>query len=211
MKRILFLLLIVTSTVFSANGTGIIVKSGLLLGNTNDSMAVDSAWDNHVLAPNLIVGFEFSLSRTISFDIGAGAVLHGMNYVRTTNSVAILPGKTRLLYLTVPIRVKFMAPTSLGGIYVAMGPKFDFLMAVDEEIDGSVTGTGVGKDSYKNVNIALGLHIGGEIALGNHHLTLESGYDFGLTDVMDFGTYKTTTGQITLLSVGFRFNTDMID
>ena len=47
--------------------------------------------------------------------------------------------------------------------------------------------------------------------MGNHHMLLESGYDFSLTDVLDASTYKATTGQFTILSIGFRFNTDMVD
>lgn len=224
MKRlVLILALLISTSAFAANGTGIQIKTGLLMGNTNDSMSIDSSFKNMAFAPSLILGFEFSLNKAISFEVGAGAVMHTMDYVYVnydlnmdgnfSDSTSIEAGKTRLVYLTVPVYAKFMAPTEAGGVYLSLGGKLDFLMGVDSNRDENFSSQGMvaGKDDFKSVNVGLGGRIGGEIAIGKHHMLLESGYDFGLNDILDAASYRATKGQFTLLSIGFRFNTDYID
>lgn len=111
----------------------------------------------------------------------------------------------RIKHLSIPVHVKIMAPTRAGGIYLAGGPQFNIRLSEKEVTTAS------------GFNFAAGFRFGGEINIGRNHLhtlTLETGYDWGFTEVVSDSIERNNekhpltakTGSLTLLSLGFRFN-----
>ena len=209
MKKILLTLLLLSSFALASNASGIFLKTGLTMGSTNDTISLNNSAKNATFAPSGEIGFELSLSKGISFNFAAGVAFQGLQYVVGDSSVTS-SGETKLTYLTVPIDFKAMIPTNSGGIYLTMGPRFDILLAANEILDGT-NDVIDGKSHYDNMSVALGFRLGGEIALGKHHFLVESGYDFGISDVLKTSSYKVQTGRLTILAIGIRFNTAMID
>ena len=54
----------------------------------------------------------------------------------------------------------------------------------------------------------LGFGAGCEINVGKHDLVLESGYDFGFTEMWKINGKSEKMGTLRILCVGFRYNTE---
>jgi hypothetical protein len=103
-------------------------------------------------------------------------------------------------YLSFPLHIKFLLPLGFGGCFVDGGPQFSFL--VKNETGGWYNGG--------NFNMELGFKIGSEINIGKHDLILQSGYDFGLTEICRANGESEKMGTLTILAAGFRYNTSKL-
>ncbi len=129
-------------------------------------------------------------------------------------------------YLTIPLDLKLKLPLKRAGIYTIAGAKLGFLLSAKEKLDQTVNifnssnidlpyDLNSTSESYEKniknsataVNMSLGFRLGGEIPIRRLHLLLESGYDFGLIEVMKDEKLVERSGVFTLLSIGLRLNT----
>lgn len=178
------------------------------------------------LAPSFTLGYQHSFNKVLSLGAGAGLRFGGYSQI-TENYTSIENGVKTVdrdysynmdyTHLVVPVKISAMAPTRSGGIYLSAAPEFGFLLAAEEtqelvdrqDPENSEKITADVKDGLSGFNMALGFRLGGEINVGKHNLLLESGYDFGVSDFLD-SEGEGKTGVMTLLALGFRFNTSTI-
>ncbi len=179
------------------------------------------------MAPSFKIGYEQSFNRVLSLSAGVGLVFGGntTNIEDFTETEFETDGTSKVLsdadistvieytHLIIPINLKIMAPIKRGGFYLKGGPQFGFLLKADyvHKYDNSVTNKHIEEKrdlkkekELEGFNMAMGFRVGGEIPIGGHHLYLESGYDWGLSDISKQDGIEAKTGSLTLLSIGFR-------
>lgn len=129
-------------------------------------------------------------------------------------------------YLTIPLDLKLKLPLNRAGLYTVAGAKLGFLLSAKEKLEHTVTVINqsptslpydlqLTSNSYEKnikndasaINMSLGFRLGGEIPVRRLHLLLESGYDFGLIEIMKKEKLVNKSGILTILSVGLRLNT----
>lgn len=129
-------------------------------------------------------------------------------------------------YLTVPLELKLKLPLNRSGLFAIGNAKLGFLLTAKDSLEHSVTQINPSiidlpynlpsaSESYEKdiknqasaVNMSLGFRIGGEFPIRRLHILLESGYDFGLIEIMKKEKLVERSGILTLLSIGVRLNT----
>ena len=162
-----------------------------------------------------LVGYEKSWNKILS---ARGAV--GYQNVVLDAYAASIPGfalgdmtqvpfitsKISRHWLSVPVDVKFTAPLSQNGVYLAVGPKLSFLLAT--QYTDSITTTTIDlAGRTPGVNLSLGLRLGAEFAVGTlGYFFIEAGYHHGLTNLAVIAPATTGEGEAALLGIGFRSN-----
>lgn len=231
-KRLLIAALALTTSSFAASGSGPFIKGGFaptkgkVVSETMPDSVIDMAQDDDwgTNWPVFTVGYERAINRVLSVDAGVGLSFYG-HFVETwgRDSVGSYEStKDRRTYLSIPVNAKVQIPVKNGGFHLSAGPYVDFLLSAkgyySDKEGGEYSESDI-KDAYNSVNVGAGFRIGGEIGLGKHNLILESGYDYGFSDIFkedqsysdmfldDSYMHNKKNWRLVLLSAGFRFNT----
>jgi len=230
-------MLLLSLSVSGGAGSGIAVKIGaakpgyvttdkdykIMTGNLYSLSPIEG---QSPVLPTFSVAYSLALHRMLSVSAGLGFLTVGddFNGNLVTTDVSQyweINEKIRSYYLTVPIEIQGMIPIKSGGIYASLNPQPGFLLSSkhfihNTEPGGLVTDTVINAGDIPGAdingfNFSLGFRIGGEIGIGKHALYIESGYDFGLTNfekaIFDEKEVGIRTGVLTIICVGFRFNT----
>jgi hypothetical protein len=211
MKKNFIAIIACIAVSYAANGSGVYLKAGVskgaIRGAEMDSFISFNAYpvfSNSRVAPLFDIGYEQSFGKIISAYSGVGLRMLGNEYhaeFLLQNGQPVNEPKLDVdlyfTYLSIPLKIKFLLPMKFGGFFIDGGPQFSFL--VSNETKGWYNGG--------SFNMELGFGVGSEINIGKHNLILESGYDFGLTEICKINGESEKMGTLTILSVGFRFNT----
>jgi len=215
MKKVIIAIIASLTVSYAANGSGVYVNAGVskgaIQGIEMDSVfAFDGypVFSTYRVSPSFDIGYEHSFNKVISAYTGVGLRMLGNEYhaeILSQNGQPVdLPKMDIDLYFTylaIPLKIKFLLPMKFGGFFIDGGPQFSFL--VSNETKGFYTGS--------NFNMELGFGVGCEINIGKHNLILQSGYDFGLTEIVKINGESEKMGTLTILSAGFRFNTSKLE
>jgi hypothetical protein len=236
-KNLVLSLLCCSIPVFSGAGSGVVLKIGVEkpgyhTTDKNYKIATTNLYSFYPVEgqapvlPTYSLGYSLSLSRALSVSAGVGFLTVGddfkANLVTTDiNQYWEIDEKIRSYYLTIPVEQQAMIPIKNGGLYASFNLQPGFLLSSTKtkhntEPGGRVSDTVINMrdvpgNDINSFNFSLGFRGGGEIGVGKHTLYIESGYDFGLTNfetaIFDGNKVGIRTGVLTLLCVGFRFNT----
>jgi hypothetical protein len=236
-KKSLTIVLLISFSAFSGAGSGIMVnvgvaKSGFVTTDKDYKIATASTYSLYPIegqsppVPTVSLAYSLALLRPLSISAGVGFLTVGDDFKANLITSDIsqyweVDEKIRFYYLTIPLGLQAMIPIKNGGFYATFVPQLGFLISASKTIHntapgGTVTDTSINlkKVSFSNMkdaSFSLGFRVGGEIGIRKHALFIESGYDFGLTNVQDARFHEKKvgirTGVLTILSVGFRFST----
>lgn len=235
--KCIVIVLLISISVFSGAGSGIAVKVGAAKSGfvtTDKDYKIATASTNSLYpiegqsppVPTISLFYSQALFRALSVSAGVGFLTVGDDF-RADNVTSDISRywevdeKIRFHYLTIPLGIQAMIPMKNGGFYASFDPQLGLLLSAKKTIHntepgGSITDSTVDLrdvpyNNIKNASFSLGFRVGGEIGIRKHALFIESGYDFGLTNVQEthFNGKKVgiRTGVLTILCVGFRFNT----
>lgn len=202
----LLILLILSSLLLAGEGSGITAKIGITRSGFKDD-SMDSLYTyngdpvpaNCRIMPSFEVAYEYAFSDILSLTGGVGVKFIG-NQFKADGSSGALNDSLKLTTLTIPIDIKATLPTTLGGVYLTFRPQGGIILSSEfagADYKGSLS-TGF--------DFSLGFRIGGEIHMKKSDLILESGMDWGLSEVYDDTIAQSKTCTINLFAVGFRFH-----
>jgi hypothetical protein len=235
--KVLCIVLAVSVKVMGGAGSGISVKVGAAKGwftttDKNYKIMIPNPYGLfpiEAVSPVVVpfsLSYSHSLHRIISVSAGLGFVSMGSEFKADNMSTDIntrweIDDRRIFHYLTIPVGVQLMLPIRNGGLYASFDPQLGFLLSAKRKVhntepggmvtDEEINMRDVPGNDFPNLNFSLGFRVGGEKAVGKHALFFESGYDYGLVNiseaVFDGEKVGTRTGVLTILCVGFRYNT----
>ena len=230
-------LLFCSLPVFSGAGSGVVIKIGVAKPGyytTDKNYKIETVNPYSLypvegqapVLPEFSLAYSMSLLRALSVSAGVGFLTVGDEFKANLVTTDIsqyweIDEQIRSYYLTIPLELQAMIPIKNGGLYASFNPQPGFLLSStntkhNTEPGGHVSDTVINArdipgNDINGFNFSLGFRVGGEIGVGKHNIYIESGYDFGLTNfetaVFDGNKVGIRTGVLTLLCVGFRFNT----
>lgn len=252
--RLIVSLIIITSAVTAESNSGIFGIAALSQGkatgdkthyteyvtsNSGDTLYTETLKPSPILFPSIVIGYEKSFHRILSFRLGLGFERLG-NQFNIDNGIKFSPAnpedtlctwnhKRELIfsYLTIPLDLKAKLPINRSAIYAIGSAKFGFLLSADDKMTHTVKTESPSsvnkleynlptisteydlniKDDASTLNMSLGFRIGGELPLRRFHILIESGYDFGLIEIMKDEDLVYKSGTFTIISLGVRLNT----
>lgn len=198
MKKLFFLSLLSVMTFTGFAQTHFGVRGGVNFANINGDDT-----DNLSARTAIFLGVfgEFGLDDVFAIQPEILFSQQGAEYEDSEEDGVFYDGRFKLDYLNIPVMVKIYVA---DGFFLEAGPQIGFLLSATDEFDSPISGEEDIKDFIKSTDFSGNIGLGYQLDMG---LSLNARYNFGLSNIDDFGVDVDESFKNGVLSIGagFRF------